>query len=94
MSTWFYLACLDHDPPLVAEGESGQHHYDLPQIRYDIANRESLVRVQASGHGGRVDFGHHFRNNTAGFLAAHPKCQIGIRDEYGRNHSTEPEGDA
>jgi hypothetical protein len=94
VSTYIYLECVDHDPPLRADGESGQHLYDLPQIRADIADREALVRVRNSGrlrtggrhrHDGWVDFGY-FRNNTIGFLAAHPRCEIGIRDEYGQEH--------
>ena len=31
MSTYLYLVCLDHTPPLRAASESGQHLYDLPQ---------------------------------------------------------------
>jgi hypothetical protein len=27
-----------------------------------------------------------FRRNSVRFLAAHPTCRIGIRDEYGREH--------
>ena len=38
--------CLDHDPPLKADGESGQHLYDLPQIRKDIRRRASLPSQQ------------------------------------------------
>lgn len=84
MSTYVYLECLDHDPPLSAEGESGQHLYDLPQIRADIANRERIVTNLRDGW----DPDDHFRRNTARFLAAHPKCRIGIRDEYGVEHPT------
>ena len=82
MSTWLYLECLDHDPPLLAEDESGQHLYDLPQIRADLADREALVRIWS---GSAVDLGY-FRNRTCRFLVAHQKCRIGIRDEYGREH--------
>ena len=39
MSTWIYLECADHDPPISADGESGQHLYDLPDIREDIRRR-------------------------------------------------------
>lgn len=83
MSTYLYMQCLDHDPPLVAEGESGQHLYDLPDIRADIANRDALVAavrehdMQPNGY---------FRSNTLKFLAAHPTCRIGIVDEYDKTH--------
>ena len=90
MSTWLYLECLDHDPPLRSEGESGQHLYDLPDIRADIAIRDELATVANAG-GGWIDRGDHFRNNTLRFLLAHPRCHLGIRDEHGENHPTTEE---
>lgn len=82
MSTYLYVACLDHDPPITAYEESGQHLYDLPQIRADIANRDALAEawrddVQPRGY---------YRLHTVAFLVAHPKCHLGIRDEYDRWH--------
>lgn len=91
MSTWLYLECLDHDPPLQAEDESGQHLYDLPDIREDISNRDVLVRMHETTIA--ADFGY-FRNHTVRFLAHHKKCRIGIRDEYGRSHPVKEEEDA
>lgn len=91
MGTYLYLECRDHTPFLRAEGESAQNESRLPEIRRDIANRDLLVDL----HGDEpweVDLGHG-RNNTLRFLIAHPKCQIGIRDEYGREHSIEGDGD-
>ncbi len=94
MSTYIYLACLDHDPPLIAEEESGQHLYDLPQIRADIAARDALYTViDASEYQDVPDMGSYFRNQTARFLATHRKCRIGIRDEYGDEHPTTSEGE-
>lgn len=86
MSTWLYLVCLDHNPPLEAEAESGQHLTDLPGIRADIANRDVLVRIWESGDPAYYPHGH-FEGNTLRFLAAHPSCNIGIRDEYGADHA-------
>lgn len=88
MSAYLYLQCLSHTPPIEAEDESGQHLYDLPQIRADIADRERIAAlVNDNGDGpwwGDADeFAHHFRRNTARFLAVHPACQLGIVDEYG-----------
>lgn len=82
MSTWLYLECLDHTPPLPAEAESGQHLYDLPQIRADIADRDRIVANVEDG----IYPADHFRLSSARFLAKHPKCRIGIRDEYGVEH--------
>lgn len=82
MSTYIYLVCTDHDPPIVAEDESGQHLYDLPQIRQDVADREHIV--QATRGGFTAD--DYYRRNTARFLRQHPKCNLEIRDEYDRPH--------
>ena len=87
MSTYLYLECLDHDPPLRSDGEVGQHLRDLPDIRRDIANRAAIV---AAGEADLwPDYGHHFRHNAELFLCRHPKCRIGIRDEYGDVHPVE-----
>ena len=91
MSTYVYLECLDHDPPLRADNESGQHLTDLPRIRAEIANRETVAdsecyyRDDVPGHYFEADG--YFHARSARFLAAHPKCRIGIRDEYGVEHS-------
>lgn len=86
MSTYVYLECQNHEPPLRASEESGQHLHDLPQIRRDIADRDVLVRLYAESDW--LDLGDYFRNNTIRFLAEHPRCDLGIRDEYGEAHST------
>lgn len=84
MSTWLYLECMDHDPPIRADSESGQHLSDLPQIRGDIAMRDKLVELYELTE--REWPSEHWRRNTVSFLAQHPKCHIRIRDEYGREH--------
>ena len=88
MSTYIYLLCRDHTPAIQADGESGQHLSDLPQLREDIANRD--VIVQALGF---YPSGSRYRHNTATFLAAHPRCHLGIVDEYGREHPIEEESE-
>ena len=45
MSTYIYLLCRDHNPAIQADGESGQHLTDLPQLRQDIANRDAIVHA-------------------------------------------------
>lgn len=88
MSTYVYLECLDHDPPIQAEDESGQHLYDLPQIREDVANREALVEAwTANPWPSGIDALDYYTRHSARFLAQHPKCRVGIRDEYGRPYS-------
>lgn len=87
MSTYVYLVCLDHDPPLVAEDESGQHLYDLPRIRAEIAGVDA-----PAPSGQHPDATAYFRRNSERFLLQHRGCRIGIRDEHGRDHDTEEDG--
>ncbi len=91
MSTYVYLMCLDHTPPLVAEDESGQHLYDLRRIRADVADRENVAAgsmYYAFPRPGGFDPDTYFRSHSARFLAAHPTCRIGIRDQYGTEYPT------
>lgn len=83
MSTYLYLKCLDHDPPLLSYDEVGQHLYDLPRIRKDIADRELFIAHANSDRCVKYEY---FTGNAARFLVDHPRCRIGIQDEYRRDH--------
>lgn len=84
MSTYLYLTCEDHTPPLLAEDESGQHTYDLPRIRDEIAHRDFIVRqIDRTG-----SVSGYFEQHSARFLHRHRTCRIGIEDEYGRRYAT------
>lgn len=85
MSTYLYLQCEDHDPPIMADDESGQHLSDLPQIQQDLARRDLLLAMWDESE--TLDLGY-FRNATVKFLATHRKCHLTIQDEYGRRHPT------
>ena len=91
MSTYIYLLCRDHSPVIQADGESGQHLYDLPQLRQDIADRDAIVHALQELD--LYPYDSSYRCNTARFLAAHPRCHLGIVDEYGREHPIEEEGE-
>lgn len=82
MSTYVYLRCEDHDPPMYAQDESGQHLTDLPQIRADLANRDALI----AAHADDMEIDDYFRRHTLWFLIKHPKRRTTIWDEYGREH--------
>ena len=84
MSTWIYLVCTDHTPPIRAEGESGQHLSDLPQLRKDLANRDNLVEMKPDEV--RCWSDSHYTCATWRFLQGHPKCNIEIRDQYERTY--------
>lgn len=87
MSTYLYLECLEHDPPLSSDGEVGQHLYDLPRIRREIADRDLFVTLARSEIGYGYD--HHFTSNAVRFFAQHPNCRIRIVDEYEIEHPIE-----
>lgn len=85
MSTTLYLECRSHQP-VITSGEVGYNTSFLPQVRSDIANRDQLVEtwnsiddVYSAWEGRRF--------NTISFLAHHPNCVLGIRDEYGKEYS-------
>lgn len=84
MSTYLYLTCEDHTPPLLAEDESGQHTYDLPRIRDEIKHRAFIAR-QIDRTGAVQGY---FEQHSARFLHRHQTCRIGIQDEYGRRYTT------
>lgn len=94
MSTWVYLRCLDHDPPIRADEESGQHLYDLPQVHNDIAHRaEMLAADDADGEMSWVYENGlaHFRSNTLRFFRRHRTCNLDVIDEYGTIHPRKQE---
>ena len=82
MSTYLYLRCESHSPPLENDRESGQHLYNLEQIWADLDSRDRIAAAWRDG----MTPEYYFRRHTAKFLAAHPHCQIGVIDEYGRTH--------
>ena len=86
MSTYLYLVCENHDPPLVSEDEVGQHLYDLPSIRdWIAADRDNLPDwwdLWNPANGGDDYFG----ARACKFLDQHRTCNIGIVDEYGVSH--------
>ena len=85
MSTYLYLRCDSHTPPLEAATESGQHLYDLEQIFRDLEDRELIVAAWRNDMYPQ----HPFRFATAAFLSDHPRCQITVVDEYGCTHTPE-----
>lgn len=89
MSTWLYLECRSHDPVLTSDAEVGQHTYDLPDIRKRLADRDRLVQLVAQMEAADLDpyaVADRYYVNTLSFIARHPKCDIGVRDEYGNDH--------
>ena len=83
MSTYLYLRCDAHDPPLLSEDEVGQHLYDLPTIRGWIKHRQcAWIKDGVIPEG-------YFAKYAWRFLQQHADCPISIEDEYGREHPLE-----
>lgn len=85
MSTYLYLRCSAHEPPILSADEVGQHLHDLDRVAGWIADRDSLV-----ANLDRQGTGDHFLGAALAFLAAHPHCEVDVVDEYGRTHPVEP----
>lgn len=88
MSTYIYLACEAHDEPVRAEDESGQHLYDLPQLRFDWLNRKHwLAYIERFPDALTRSWDHlsYFQRNTFGFLRDHAECgeAMHVVTEYG-----------
>lgn len=84
MSTWLYLACIDHEPPLVADGESQQHAADwqIAHIRSMVERRAELIAVDM----GIFEVPNDYDRNTLRFLRQHPSCRVALQSEYGDWH--------
>lgn len=83
MSTYVYLACLDHDPPVRAHEESDQHRHNagvMERIRDWVDRREQLLDMWIEGDFGTPD---RYLANSLRFLSDHRSCRIAARDEHG-----------
>lgn len=90
MSTYVYLACLDHSPPLIADEESTQHRYndaEMQHVHEWVRDRDVLVNAWENGlvqyRGVSDSSASYFAVNTARFLVGHLTCRLAARDEYG-----------
>lgn len=93
MSTWLYLECRSHDPVIQDAVEVGQHVVpDLDNVRSWLREREPLLLLVAEmkelgmWDSYQYETPDRYYANTLRFMVQHPKCDIGIRDEYGRDH--------
>jgi hypothetical protein len=78
MSTYWYLQCLDHDPPLRSDDEVEQHTYGLPAIRVVYENRHTILEVAEW-----MTLDDRYARNAMQFLAGHLDCRLQFVSEYG-----------
>lgn len=89
MSTYWYYKCLEHDPPLISDDEFTQHTDDyafregvwLANTRVEWIELER--RAEEAGMHLSADHDHFLRTNAMRFLRGHPKCKLGLVNEYG-----------
>lgn len=86
MSNWWYLECINHDPPLRTADAVAQHTRDLAPIRDLLARRASLSEsdipsTPRAWTSDNVD--DHFARTTIDFLLQHPNCQLQLASETG-----------
>lgn len=84
MSTYWYLECSSHTPPLRSLEEVEQHTSGLPAVRELVARRgnTNLMTYMYSE-------GAYFQKNAVGFLLQHSECPLRLVNEY----DTYDEGD-
>lgn len=95
MSTWMYLVCPSHEAPVKSDGESGQHTYDVPQVRFDWLRRDHWLQyIDRFPDTLTRDYDHlsYFQRNTFAFLRDHRDCTEApyIESEYGGRYFIEP----
>lgn len=77
MSTYWYLECTSHDPPLRSSDEVEQHTTGLPAIRELVARRGDIALMCHT-----ATYGTWFLRNASTFLIQHPECPLKFVNEY------------
>lgn len=96
MSHYLYYVCLSHDPG-EESGEAGHNLSQLNEMRADLARRDEIVDVIAKIERDDEMIGADFYEDRVRtrryFLYHHPRCEIGIRDQYGKWYDVEGESE-
>ena len=80
MSTYWYLECLDHDPPIISDMEFTQHtNDDAFRAAIDLANSRPIGSKDFTYNDSLRDY---FDGNARRFLIQHPSCRLGLVNEY------------
>lgn len=78
MSTWVYFVCIDHDPVLVADAESGQHN-EVEAMRELLDHREDWLDIADDE---RITISDRYAANGVRFFQQHPRCRLACKNEY------------
>lgn len=93
MSNTLRLRCISHDPP-ISSAEVGHNLSQLPAVILMLVDRVKICETKKQLGDDVWDLlqDDQYKRNTWSFLFDHPNCNIGIWDEYGRNHPAWIEG--
>lgn len=98
MSTELYLECRSHTPVLHDGAAVGNNlANDLDRLRGWIRKRGVILHFVGVAKEldlnpfDTLDDGYH--RHAVAFILEHPNCEIGIRDEYGKDHPIDPQAE-
>lgn len=92
MSTYLYLQCRSHNPPIWSDSHVGSSLSDVPYALRLLENRAPLIAVRDLADDD-VAYGAQFSGYAgaaAWFLTQHRDCEVVLIDQYGETH-THPE---
>lgn len=93
MSTYWYLECLDHDPPLQSAEEISQHTDDEYHRRaVQLVNERPLDPEWENTYWQSGSASTYFEAHARRFLVDHPKCNVGFFNEYGERRTAGDKG--
>lgn len=84
MSTYLYLRCDAHDPPMYSDNVAQHPQDELPWLLDKIAHRNELATTEPI-YTWTTGF-EWWEANLIAFFKQHPKCPITIEDEYGTEY--------
>ncbi len=88
MSTYWYLECMDHDPPLKSFDEVTQHTDDVYYRRaVELVHQRPLDPDWENTYYRDGSADTYFEGHARAFLVQHPQCTVGLINEYGERRA-------
>ncbi|MDJ0010115.1 hypothetical protein [Gordonia alkanivorans] len=89
MSTYHYLECANHNPPLLSDDEVEQHRdtETLDKVRELVRNRATIVPLLREEKIGLPD--DRYLENALRFLVFHEHCKVNLVTEYDEREELE-----
>ena len=89
MSTYHYLECANHNPPLLSDDEVEQHRdtETLKKVRELVRDRANIVPLLREEKINYPD--DYFLKNALKFLVSHEHCKVNLVTEYNEREELE-----